>query len=243
MRSRVKMPLIATVLAAFMLCIIGPASAITTWDAAQEFSSTNNPNSVWTYGYSSTLDGPLSRYATSGVVEGLDWWNTGSLGGVPAVFKNSTPNAINAFGTVSLPAGDLAFHPGSAGEFSEIMWTAPAAGLYLINATFTGLSYAPGHFTTTDVHILVNNSSVYDSFITGASYGESVSYVSPLPISLAAGDTITFAVGFGSNNNYFYDTTGIAGLISSVPLPSTMLLLGSGLLGLGLLRRKWSLKK
>jgi trimeric autotransporter adhesin len=48
--------------------------------------------------------------------------------------------------------------------------------------------------------------------------------------------SVTFNNAAGGGATSVYD-------IAVVPLPSTVLLLGSGLLGLGLLRRKWSLKK
>ncbi len=142
MWSRIKMPLMATVLAAFMFCISGPAIA-TTWDAAADFSSASNPNSVWTYGYSSALVGAVTTYNNPTTITGLNWWDTAASPlEIPAVFKNSTGATINAFSSVNIPAGALAFHPGAGGIYSvyglysNIMWTAPATGKYVINATF-----------------------------------------------------------------------------------------------------------
>jgi len=49
-------------------------------------------------------------------------------------------------------------------------------------------------------------------------------------ISLAAGDTIDFAVGYGANGDYFFDSTGINATVGAVPEPATAALLLGGVL-------------
>jgi hypothetical protein len=43
----------------------GVARANTVYDVAQDFSIASNPNGVWTYGYETTLGGPLTLYSYS----------------------------------------------------------------------------------------------------------------------------------------------------------------------------------
>jgi hypothetical protein len=56
-------------------------------------------------------------------------------------------------------------------------------------------------------------------------------------ITVALGGIVDFAVGYGTDGSYYNDTTGLSATITTVPVPSTLLLLGSGLLGLGGWRR------
>jgi hypothetical protein len=56
-------------------------------------------------------------------------------------------------------------------------------------------------------------------------------------LSLNAGDTVDFAVGFAANN-YNYDSTGFDAAISETPEPGTMGLLVSSLGVLGLVARR-----
>ena len=61
-------------------------------------------------------------------------------------------------------------------------------------------------------------------------------------ISVRKGDRIDFAVGYGSDGNFFNDTTSLAATIAVVtPEPSTFTLLG--LSALGLLGYGWRRKK
>lgn len=203
-----------------------------TFDAATDFSASNNPNSAWSYGWTQTLGSSLNVYPDPGNLAGLDVWNDLnhiSLG-VPHVAHNGTANTMTP-GTFTYQPGQLGFHPGSNGEFSVIRWTAPSASTYTIAASFTGIDT---HGTTTDVHVLKDGSSLFTGDING--FG-SIAQLSPIALSLLAGDTIDFAVGFGSNGNYFFDSTGVNATINSqevsnVPIPAGIWLFGSALTGL-----------
>ena len=44
------------------------------YDAAADFSPTNNPNGVWSYGWSSSLGSTFNLDVSSTTVDGLDFW-------------------------------------------------------------------------------------------------------------------------------------------------------------------------
>jgi hypothetical protein len=96
----------------------------------------------------------------------------------------------------------MAFHPGPNGEYSVIRWTAPQAGFLSLTTMFSGLVYVGP--TTTDVHVLLNGISLFDDVVEGFSATSSFSAAR----TVAFGDAIDFAVGFGSNRTYFNDSTG-----------------------------------
>jgi hypothetical protein len=152
--------------------------------------------------------------------------------GAPADFNNQTGASIIC--GYSHPAHTAGFHPGSNDEFSIYQFTTPptGAGNYTLNTTFGGLDVGG-----TDVHILDNGTQIFGGNITGGS-----SLTDNRNLSLAAGDTIDFAVGFGPDDNFFSDGTSINATltsgVSAVPEPSTLLLLATSLTSLGLIRRR-----
>lgn len=90
--------------------------------------------------------------------------------------------------------------------------------------------------TSTDVHILLNGSSLFSSSLNGFGASSTKSF-SNGSLSLNAGDILDFAVGFGNNGNYFFDSTGIDVTISSQNSPNPTAVpetsSGLGILALG----------
>ena len=228
MKTKMRITLLA--LASLLAMAAPPVHAGSVYDAAADFSLASNPNGVWSYGYENSLGLSLQLYdkATVDVLGrvGLDSWNSSALGIDPNVIHNRTNKALT-FVSATWQAGELSFHPGPNGQFSVIRWTAPNAGEFNLSAMFSGIDFVGP--TTTDVHILQNGNSLLSADVLTYGPGPSFSNI----LSVKAGDTIDFAVGFGPDGNYGFDSTGIAATLTAVPEPVSvlMLTLGVGIVG------------
>ena len=184
----------------------GIGASAQVYDATADFSPTNNPNGTWSYGWSSTLG---STYNLDTVRSGGGW--TGPIvtnfGSFPYVQNNQ--DGVN-----------LLMHPGPNGEYSVLRWTAPNSGMWRVDAIFSAYFQGP----TTDVHVLNNGTALFNGNITPSS-------TSPFSqtIAVATGNTIDFAVGYGSDGGYSSDATLISAKIkqTSVPEPSSIPFLGA----------------
>jgi hypothetical protein len=203
-------------------------------DAAVDYSTNTNPTGVWSYGYSTTLGGTMTLYTAHEVDSGLDRWrgNVGSDGS-PSLLKNDTAAPITYFSnpTATAQPGQLVEHPGPNGEDCIVRFTAPTAGLYSITANFKGIDITP---TSTDVHVLDNGTAIFNDLVnTDGGAGKSFT----TQLSLNAGEKIDFAVGYGSNLNYQFDSTALSAQVNLVPEPTSCLLLALGTATLALRRQ------
>ena len=213
---------------ALVALIASSAHAGPVYNAGSDF-AVANPNGAWSYGWSTALTASLNLYTAHDNLSGLD-----------RLFSNGIdPNVSHKrFGAPSdpygfpWPIGELSFHPGPAGEYSHIRWTAPDAGYYTIDARFS----APlNYLTTTDVHVLLANSSIFDGGININGAGPSASFLTT--VWVPAGAAVDFAVGYGTGS-YFCDTTFLSAEIRAVPEPASLLMVGSGLVGLARWRKR-----
>ena len=215
-----------------LLVLVLLAGAVSQADAADnivgDFSPSSNPTGNWSYGFTSTLGGTFNLFTTSTTqvppnqlpCDGtVMFWTTPS--GFPLVGHNPSGMTVTCSSTVSVPNDVLTMHPGPSGAQAVVRWTAPASGTYAIQGFFEGLDFVGP--TTTDVHILLNSST---SLFSGNISSFEVPLTFTLSLSVSAGDKIDFVVGFGSDGNYLFDSTGLKGTI-------TLLLGGGSNLALG----------
>lgn len=178
-------------------------------DLATDFSIKQNPNGVWSYGWSEQRGGAFNLDTQTAEDSTTGSWRSW----VAPNFGDAAPNIfyaikdINYHPTVSVPAGTVSFHPGPLGQNSVVRWTAPATRTYRIEGSFVGNDFV--YPTTTDVAILHQGAEIFVDEIN--------SYRIPHFFSLVkrvnAGETIDFSVGFGSNGSYWGDTTGLVATI------------------------------
>jgi len=174
--------------------------------AAVGFSTNSNPNGVWTYGFSTNVGGTLIPYFENGSTGQFEYWRTNLWLGAPNIIFNPSGTPVTST-TITLGARQLAFHPGPNGEVSIIRYTCTTNDAYRLVATFGGADFVGP--TTTDVHILRNGVPIFDGIVNA--YGPGPSFTTNL--NLVAGEQVDFVVGYGTNNNFTWDTTTIAAVI------------------------------
>jgi hypothetical protein len=202
------------------------------FDAAVDFSSADNPAGPWAYGSTVTLGGSFEAYGTPGTVfYGASSWNAGAVtfpGMYPLVFHNGTAAAID-YGSGAVLPGELGLHPGNDGRFSIVRWTAPQAGSFRVEATFTRDDAG-----MTDAHVLKNQLALHAAALDASHPVSSFSQT----VVLAAGDHLDFAVGFGADGTFNGDTVDLSVRIAAVPEPAAWAAMLGGLGMLLALRRR-----
>lgn len=176
-----------------------------------------------------TSDGPVFRHAVASLplVRALDdsrlvMLNSGRFDGrtqarslrrpalwrsdfevVPNVTHNGTTADLSWDDTTWTP-GQFALHPGLSGEYAVVRWTCPEAGQYSMTARFGTGSAKP---TTTDIHLFLNGSPLFESFLNLGAQGRTANISRDFPGQ--PGDTLDVVVGMGDDSPYS-DTTLLA---------------------------------
>ena len=193
------------------------------FDLSADFSIDKNPNGVWEYGFSATNSLAADQFQLdqkSVMVGPIGFWHptqgdAPGTGYYPYIAYNSTKATQVGSKGWAIGAGQTAMEGSNSGQYSLVRFVAPRTGDYSVDAKFVGIHFG---LSTTDVHVLKNGVSVFDSDIEG--YGgdpafHAVQGSSPRAeysgqMQLKAKDRITFAVGYGKNKTNYGDTTGLS---------------------------------
>jgi len=154
----------------------------------------SNPNGVWSYGYSSGFSNPITLYDKT-VRNGINgpnakYWLFSSVnaGTSPAAEHNDGPAYNDA--NIDFLANEFLLVAGVGGQYSDLIFTAPADGEYSVAGSFRGAQYG----VATVVGIVADGKVVFSSSVT--SLGQFAPF--RITLSLQAGSTVVFSVGPGS---------------------------------------------
>jgi hypothetical protein len=178
MNMKRAQPLRILALLVLLLCW-QTASAAPVYDAVADFSATQNPNSVWSYGSNNGLTFTLFT-PSSGAWVGHD---------IPA---NTAQQFNTTSASISLAGNRLRLLPTASGlpsslsQDATVRWTAPSAGDYSIIAHLEALAAGPG--ATSPVVTIYHNNTSLDT--AALSNGFPLDFNQTLTFN--AGDTLDF---------------------------------------------------
>jgi hypothetical protein len=161
---------------------------------------------------------------------------------LPGVWSVLSDQIAGVLGALPVSTGEMLIHPGVGIQCGVIRWTAPETGVYDVAASWESLSgdVALDYNHGVDVHFLKNGVSIYDG-VTSYYNSTGAAVLGNTVLSLTAGDTLDFVTSpLGMDATvmgdypYGYDMTRVSATITSVPEPSTLVLLGTVLAGLSI---------
>ena len=208
------------VIVAFFALLAQPEA---TFDLSVDFSLRDNPNKVWQYGYSATNSRAADQFRLDQRADAtvpIGFWHPAAHHGpgpgyYPYVAFNGTRQSqYGSSNGWAARAGEVAMEASNTGQYSLVRFTAPVAGIYHVSAKFAGIHFG---LSTTDVHVLHNDVSLFTADIDGYGgdpafhqiTGSNPTAESSGQIKMNTADTVTFAVGYGTNKTNFGDTTGL----------------------------------
>jgi hypothetical protein len=240
----------AVLLAAIGFCAAAQAGV---WNMADDMHASMagtpaNPNGDWTYGNAPSVGGVFS--ANTVHTGSTAWYPAGAIDGwcyqdnpyLPGVWSVMSDQAAGVLGKFARSTGDMLVHPGIDMPCAVVRWTAPETGVYDVTAAWESLDgdVALDYNHGVDVHLLKNGVSVYDG-VTSYYNSTGPAVLGSTILSLTAGDTLDFVTSpLGMDATvmgdypYGYDMTRVSATITSVPEPSTLVLLGTVLAGLSI---------
>jgi len=187
---------------------------------------TNN-HARWIYGSTPILGGsftlfqPANALADYYTMPAYRYSQAAFPGMYPMLAFNTTTNLLSFNSGQFQVAGETVnIIPGASGTYAVARFFAPWSGLHHISGKFLGLeaAFSDVPATRTDVHLLHNSTnSLFNEVVIGQFTEKSFGVI----VQLNAGDTVDFAVGYGSGfRGNLGDSTGLTATIVLMPVLS-----------------------
>ena len=177
------------------------------FDAARDFSLTDNPVGTWSYGWRASAASPFiaSTLVTPTLDPALFVWQgkpQNTFYGVPHVMFNVSTQVAMIDSTTYRPR-KITLVPGPAGELAIVRWTAPAAGVIGLQAEFSGRNSA----VTSHAYVLHGDATLLQAPVTGFESAGGATLATNLVVGL--GEVLDFGLDYGANLNWTFDTTEV----------------------------------